>query len=165
MPNIEQTVAANLPRRTGVTLREWVMLLRMNGPEKRDDQVSWLKRTYGLGAVQASVIVEHASRVSGPVADKLLNAAQSLGVDVRVEPKKSYVPFIRHSEFAVVRRTANDHLDLGLALPGTKIAGRLVPVRKSDAQTRITHHVEIARSEEVDAEVIAWLRKAYELDA
>jgi hypothetical protein len=174
MPRIDDNVAANLPRRTGVTLREWVMLLRMDGPAgNRDEQVAWLRERYGLGRMQASVVAEQAQSDETlgaesslrPIADKLLNAAQSLGVDVKVEPHRSYVPLIRRNQFAVVTRAPHDRIDLGLALPGTKQTDRLIPVRRSDAATRITHHVEISRSEEVDAEVLSWLRKAYELDA
>jgi hypothetical protein len=175
MPRIDDNVAANLPRRTGVTLREWVMLLRMDGPAgTKEEQVAWLRERYGLGKVQAAVVADQArgddslgaESAIQPIADKLLTAAQSLGVDVRVEPHRSYVPLIRRNPFAVVTRAPHDRIDLGLALPGTKQTGsRLIPVRRSDSATRITHHVEISRSEDVDAEVLSWLRKAYELDA
>ena len=173
---LDESVAANLPRRTGVTLNEWVLLLRLDGPRgDRDSKISFLKERYGLGSVQAAVVVEHAEPEADgsaivqddelrPIADKLLSAAQSFGLDVKIEPRRSSIPLVRRNAFAVVRSNPKHRIDLGLALPGMKRTDRLVPVRKQGSADRITHHVELTSSDEVDAEIVAWLRKAYELD-
>lgn len=182
---IYAVVRANLPKKTGLTLNEWKLLVTISGPTtSRKAQVDWLRTTYGLGSVQAAVIVAELSGGNGheesefllreqfsgdresllPIADKVLTAAQSFGVDVRVEPHKSCVPMIRSSEFAVVKPTSKHRVDLRLSLPGTKPTERLVPVKKSTA-TRMTHHVSLKSSDEVDAEVLGWLRKAYELNS
>lgn len=179
-------VRANLPKRTGVTLNEWKLLLRIGGPrESRKERIDWLKSTYGLGSVQAAVIVSEAegggnqyeaaerlieNQFAGqkkallPIADKVLAAAQSLGIDVRVEPCRTYVPVIRRHQFAVVKPATGDRVDLGLALPGAAATKRLVPVKHLGTE-RITHRISLRSSDEVDAEVVSWLRKAYELDA
>ena len=178
-------VRANLPKKTGLTLNEWKLLVTVSGPRSsRKEQVEWLKSSYGLGSVQAAVVVAELSGGNGheeeevllreqfsgereallPIADKVLTAAQSFGIDVRVEPQGSYVPLIRRTQFAVMKPEATDTVDLRLALPGTKATERLLPVRKRRADG-ITHHVSLHSSEEVDSEVLGWLRQAYELDS
>jgi hypothetical protein len=173
-------VRANLPRRTGVTLNEWKLLLRLSGPRTTEkEQIEWLKNTYGLGTVQARIVVREAvapndrdsqlrDQFSGakeallPIADKVVNAAQSLGVDVRVEPADDSVPFIRRHQFAVVK-ASGARVDLELALPGVRATERLIPVKRSS--TRTTHRITLREADEVDAEVLGYLREAYELDA
>lgn len=182
---IYSTVRANLPKKTCLTINEWKLLVNISGPRgSRKAQVEWLKSRYGLGSVQAAVIIADMAGGNGheesevllrdqfsgareallPIADKVLTAAQSFGIDVRVEPQKSYVPMIRRTQFAVMKPAASDVVDLRLALPGMKATERLVPVRKRRSDG-ITHHVALHSSEEVDSEVLGWLRQAYELDS
>lgn len=184
-PEMYSAVRADLPRKTGLTLNEWKLLVTLSGPRARKAQVDWLRVNYGLGSVQAAVVVAELSGGNGreesevllreqfsgereallPIADKVLTAAQSFGVDVRVEPHKTYVPMIRTSEFAVMKPAANDQVDLALALPGMKASGRLSPVKKRAGAERFTHHISLKNSDEVDSEVLGWLRKAYDLNA
>lgn len=53
--------ASLLARRTEVTLREWVQILRTWGPRSgRDEQLKWLQSEYGLAQSQAQAIVAQA---------------------------------------------------------------------------------------------------------
>ncbi len=169
-------VADNLPKRTGVTLNEWVLLLRISGPRgDRAERITWLRERYGVGAVHATVIVAHADDREAAealtrsvpelrsVANRLLHEAQALGFDVHIETKLNSVPVFRHSEFAVVRPGRDNRLDLALALPGVPQTKRLIPLKRHP-NTRFTHHIEISGAADLDAEVIGWLREAYELD-
>lgn len=173
----DSTPAENVPKRTDVTLNEWVLLLRISGPRgSRAERTEWLRERYGLAAMQATAIVAHADDREAAealtrsvpelrsVADRLLHEAQALGVDVHIETKLNSVPLIRRHEFAVVRAGRDKRLDLALALPGVPQTRRLIPVKKNGG-TRFTHHIEISGAADLDAEVIGWLREAYELDS
>jgi hypothetical protein len=53
------TVRADLPRKTDVTLREWADLVRISAPRgTKSARANWLRKTYGLGAAQAEVILD-----------------------------------------------------------------------------------------------------------
>jgi hypothetical protein len=59
--DIRLTVGKNLPKKTDVTLAEWAKLVSMCGPHgSKKQQAEWLRDNYGLGKVQASVIVDFA---------------------------------------------------------------------------------------------------------
>ena len=54
---------ANLPRRTGRTLEEWVRLVRAEGPDSDTERRTWLKEKHGVGHFQARLVVEEARRL------------------------------------------------------------------------------------------------------
>ena len=49
-------VAANLSKRTGRPVDEWVGILKREGPRDRPSRIKWLNSEYGLGPVTAEVI-------------------------------------------------------------------------------------------------------------
>jgi predicted transport protein len=182
-----QAIINNLPAKTGKTLPQWVKLVRAMDPADGKARVDWLKREHGLGTVTANLIVDEADgkswtkpyddpaalvdglfagRRSGlrPVYDALVKAVKKLGRDVTVSPRMTYVALIRRRQFGVIRPTTQTRVDLGLALPGTKATGRLVPAKNLGGGNRISHRVGLSAAAEVDAEVRGWLQKAYEED-
>lgn len=55
-------------------------------------------------------------------------------------------------------------VDLGLKLPGVEAAGRLQPSKRVGGGP-ITHAIALASPEDIDDEVLRWLRAAYEANA
>jgi hypothetical protein len=100
-----------------------------------------------------------------PIYQALLGLGRGLGPDVKVCPCKTIVPFYRNHVFAQVKPTTRTRIDFGLALGRTKAPKRLVLTGGADKGDRITHRFEITSLADIDKEVKAWLRKAYELDS
>ncbi len=75
------------------------------------------------------------------------------------------VPLYRNHVFAQIKPTTRTRIDLGFALGDTAARGRLIDTGGFAKKDRITHRIPITRVDEIDAEVEAWLHKAYEMDA
>ena len=104
-----------------------------------------------------------------PLAELIIAAARKLGGDVKVCPCKTMVPLYREHVFAQIKPASKTRIDLGFALGALVKAGEKFPARLVDTggfakKDRITHRVEIAKVGDIDAGVMRWLRRAYELD-
>ncbi len=94
-----------------------------------------------------------------PIFDAVLNAALGLG-DVTIQARKTYVSLVTaRRTFARVQATTKQRVDLSLRLEAQKPSGRLQPSR-IHASTPL--QVSLTTPEDIDAEVLAWLQKAYE---
>lgn len=90
----------------------------------------------------------------------ILAAAKKFG-PVREEPKKTSIHLVRNTAFAGVatRRTA-----LILTLKAAAdIPGPRITKREQVSANRWHHEVRLEAPEEVDTELVEWLRQAYEL--
>ena len=94
-----------------------------------------------------------------PVLDAVLAAALPLP-DVAVHARKTMVTLVSpRRTFAVLQPRTKLRLDMGLRLDGTGPQGRLLPARDLGASTV---RLALATPADVDAEAIAWLRRAHE---
>lgn len=104
-----------------------------------------------------------------PLFEALMDLGLSLGQDVKACPCKTFVPLYRNHVFAQIKPSARTRVDLGLALgdPATikDPGGRLLETGGFAKKDRITHRIALARPEDVDGAVSAWLRQAYDRDA
>jgi Family of unknown function (DUF5990)/Domain of unknown function (DUF5655) len=93
-----------------------------------------------------------------PVLDAVLAALPALG-PVTVQARKTSVSLSTpRRTFAVVQATARSRVDLGLRLEHERPGGRLLPARDLGAATV---RIPLTRPEDVDADVLGWLRRAY----
>ena len=179
---MEQKAIAGLKEKTGRSLEEWVAFMKRKGPKTKVERIDWLKSEHGLGTMYAKWLADRCEEkpheyvpdeyvekmFSGkkaglrPVYDKLLEIGYSLGRDVTATPCATMVPLRRKFVFAQLKPTTNTRLDLGLALGDTKESGRLIDTGGFAKKDRITHRIGIGSVAEIDKEVLAWLRKAYE---
>ena len=90
----------------------------------------------------------------------MAEAAEALGPVVRVEGRKTYVPFIRARQFAAIAPTTMTRVDLGLRFTDASNDRRLQAGASSLGQS--THKVGLASVDEIDTDVLAWLRQAYD---
>ncbi len=184
---------ATLKDKTGRTVDEWMSHCRKNGPKDESACRQWLKDEHGLGTNIASWVAEKAfhnnladdtpagylriaqSYVDGmyagpkaalrPIYDALVNLARSLGPQARLCPCKTMVPIFREHVIANITPSTKTRIDLGLCLRGVKAGGRLIDTGGEAKKDRITHRVEIRSLNEIDAEVVSLLRRAWEADA
>jgi hypothetical protein len=143
---------------------------------------AWLKADYGLGqghamaiwmtlkadggAVRASAEERLDKLFSGgraawrPTYEGLLATAQSYGGDVGVSPAEKYVSLTRGGrKFAVVQPGAR-FLDLGFKRPGVAPSERFASA--AGWNDMLTHRTRIPAGSGADAEVLCWLRDAYD---
>lgn len=186
MPNTPdaatRTMINNLPDKTGKSLDQWLRLLSKQKFEKHGQMVKWLKSEHGVTHGFANLIAHQfrdkasdghggetdlvAAQYQGPKADlrpvydALIKAVQSFGKDVEVAPKKTYVSLRRRKQFALVQPSTRDRIDVGINLRGTPSGGRLEASGSFNAM--VSHRVRVTSKKDVDAELKAWLRQAYD---
>jgi predicted transport protein len=185
MPKSPEEMAAamfaNLEEKTGRTLAAWLELLKPMQEAKHGEMVKFLKTEHGLTHGYANTLVHYfrepgafshgrgdeavEAQYSGgksvlkPIYEKLTAAVQAFGSDVELSPKKAYVSFRRSKQFGLVKPATNSRIDVGIHLKTDSSSDRL---RVEKAGSMTSHCVSLTTAEEVDGELIAWLREAYE---
>jgi hypothetical protein len=93
-----------------------------------------------------------------PVFDAVLAALPTVG-PATVQARKTMVSLVTpRRTFAVIQATTKSRVDLGLRLDLERPGGRLLAARDLGAATV---RIPLTRPEDVDAEVLRWLRRAY----
>jgi hypothetical protein len=179
---MRQEMIAKLPEKTGKTLAEWQALIRAAGLTRHGEVMKLLKGEHGVSHGYANQIALVALKPEGapapgsdglvdamyagsksklrPVYEALVKAVKTLGTDVECSPKKAYVSLRRSKQFGLIQPSTAARVDVGLVLKSVAPAGRLEASGSFNAM--VTHRVRLATPAEVDAELIAWLRQAYE---
>lgn len=173
-----QTMIDNVPAKTGRPLVEWFTVLDAAGPATHGQALALLKSEHGVSHGFANLVVRlWLERGSGPapaddladaqfagrkealrpVYDRVAAAAVALGDDVEVAPRKTAVALRRGKQFAYLEVPSATRLRVGLNLRGRAPEGRLV-----EHSGMCTHRVDVGSPDEVDDELVGWLREAYE---
>ena len=169
----------NLEANTGKSIDVWVATARATGLAKHGQIVAVLKKDHGLTHGYANQIAHRALAAAEPqsqagadpidtlyagakaglrpIHDALAAAIERFGGDVEFSPKKAYVSLRRSKQFALIQPTTATRVDVGLILKGVPASGRLEESGSFNAM--FTHRVRVTSTAEVDAELIAWLRK------
>jgi hypothetical protein len=176
-----QSMLRNLEEKTGRSSGEWVKVVKATGLEKHGEMIKMLKRDHGFTHGYAN-LVAHEARRSGaihadaddliagqyagkellrPISDRIAAAVARFGGDLELAPKKAYVSLRRTKQFSLVQPSTKTRVDVGLQLKGVAPTGRLEASGSFNAM--VSHRVRVADEDEVDDELIAWLRGAYDL--
>ncbi len=169
-----------LLEKTGQSLAHWIAVVKKTKIEKHKAIIDFLKAEHGFTYGYAN-FVAHKSKGSDaashddedlvtnqykgkealkPIYEKLLEEISKFGKDITVTPKKSAVSFIRKKQFALVKPATKTRIDLGLKILDKPLTDRLE--NSGPFGTMCTHRVRISTVDEVDAELLSWLREAYE---
>ena len=171
-----QTMIDNIPARTGRTLTDWFDVLDAAELPQHGKAMAFLKSEHGLTHGFANLLVTlHRQRESEtgpddlvdaqyagtkaalrPLYDRLIAAAGALGSDVEIAPKKTGVSLRRAKQFALIEAPSRTRVALGLNLRDVEASGRLLA-----AGGMCTHRMDVSAIEEIDAELLGWLREAY----
>lgn len=175
------SMARNIEAQTGRSVAAWVKIVHAKRLTRHGEIVAWLKSEHGLshgyanflalqsigsGQVAQSGIELVAAQFSGgksairPIYDRVLDAIQAFGPDIEVAPKKHNVSLRRRNQFALLQPSTATRLDIGLVLPGVNTTARLESSGSFNAM--FTHRVRVSSVREVDAELIRWLKRAYD---
>ena len=96
-----------------------------------------------------------------PVYKAVLLPVSEFGPDVEIAPKKTYVSLRRKKQFAIVQAATKTRVDLGLNLKGEEPTARLEGGVVFGGMC--SHKVKLTSVEEVDDQLVSWLRQAYEM--
>jgi predicted transport protein len=172
-----QTMINNMPEKTGKSLEEWTKILKANNFEKHGEAVKFLKTEHGVTHGFANTIVTLSkdyqespndvltNQYKGkedlmPIYKKLIDEILNFGSDITKTPKKDSVSMIRKRQFALIKPATKTRIDLGLKIKGKPTTERLE--NSGPFGTMCSHRVRISTVDEVDAELVAWLKEAYE---
>ena len=184
MGKIEDATAsmiANMKTNTGKSLDEWLKVVTKSKLAKHGEIVKMLKADHALGHGFANLIAHKAlssdagssdgddllaAQYAGakallkPVYDKLIAIAEGFGKDIELSPKKAYMSLRRSKQFALIQPSTATRLDLGLNLKGVAPKGRLEA--SGSWNVMCSHRVKLEKAADVDAEIKAWLKQAYD---
>jgi hypothetical protein len=181
MVTVEEGLRAqlrNIESATGRSIDDWVAAIRGSGHARHGQIVAWLKAEHGLshGAANRLALTALAADAPPPAADPLAELFADRPVEVRaiqdrlwseierlgpveLAPKKGYVSLRRRTQFGMIRPAAK-HVDLGLVLPEAPVTDRLESAATFNAL--FSHRVRVRSVDDVDAELVGWLRQAWE---
>ncbi len=179
------TQLANIEKRTGKPLADLARLIESSGLTKHGDLVAMLKRDLGMGHGDANTLVHHVRKSDGqsaaeaagvdigtvvdeiyagakaplrPIHDALMSGIEAFG-PFDIAPKKGYVSLRRKKQFAMIGPATNSRVEVGLNLKDAAGTARL-EAQKPGGMCQFK--VKVTDVSQVDAELIAWVRKAYE---
>ena len=179
-----QSYLDNIQAKTGKTPEDFVRWPAEKGLVKNGEIVNWLKTDYGLGHGHANAIAHlitssrrEQAAPDDPIAahfagkkagwrepyDALAARITAFGSDVEIAPAKSYISLVRGvKKFGIVQISV-DRMDIGIKLKGVAPTERFEAAGSWNAM--VTHRVRITDPAQIDAEVLAWLKQAYDAAA
>jgi hypothetical protein len=177
-------MADSLEQTTGRTVEEWLSTVDGLGLQRHGEILAALKRDHGLSHGYANMLALVATGygqagadelVAGlfagakaglrPVYDRVLEVVGELGDDVEIVPKKTMVSFRRAKQFACFTPMSAKRVDLGVNLRGSLADEAVVVDRLKPTPGGMASHVfAVATPEEVDDEIVGWIRRAYDVN-
>jgi hypothetical protein len=178
----------NIQARTGKSAAELEQIIRACGLSKHSELREMLMRKLGLGYGDANALVhfvlksdgERAAQVSGagledvlagiyaggkaglrPIHERLMVEIQSFG-EFEIAPKKGYVSLRRKKQFAMLGPAANSRVEVGINLKDMEPNERLAA---QPAGSMCNYVVRLSAPEQVDAELVGWIRRAFDASA
>ena len=180
-----QTQIENIQRKTGKTFDELSALVNDSGLSQHGQIREMLIRDLGLGYGDANALVHAVRQTDGtrsaevkgltadtildeiyagpraalrPIHDALLAEIVAFG-EFETLPKKAYVSLRRKKQFAMIGPGTNTRVDLGLNAKELPADPRLLEQPKG---SMCNYVVRLNDPAQVDADVLAWLRTAFD---
>lgn len=186
MTDLDQALAtqlANIQKKTGKSLDELYAWLRQTGLGKHGELRDAAKSGLGLGHGDANTLVTLHLRAAGaaaapaadagsavdeiyagpkaalrPIHDRVMAAIEGCG-PFEVAPKKGYLSLRRKKQFAMVGPATKTQVEVGLNAKGLAGGSRLMALPPGGM---CQYKVRLSSAEEVDGELAAWIRAAYD---
>ena len=188
MSSLDKAVAtqiSNIEKKTGKSLDALRKALEGAGKTKHGELRSWAMEAFNLGYGDANTLVHIAMKSDGksaaeaagatdedvlnamyagkkahlrPIHEALMAAINGFG-EFEIAPKKGYVSLRRKKQFAMLGPKTNDRFELGLNIKGAAVNDRAKPVPPGGMCQYI---VALSDSSEVDSDVIALAKQAYD---
>ena len=180
MDKATETMLENLKEKTGHSLDEWKAIILAQNISKSGEIVKFLKETHSLGHGYAATI---AMKVLGTDAassddtdelivnqykgkehlkafyDKIMAEIEQFDGEFEIAPKKAYVALRRKKQFIMLNPASKTRFEIGFNLKGVEAQGKLV-AEKPDAIC--SHKISVTEIAEIDQEVVAWIKMAFD---
>src|SRR5690242_6908611 len=180
-----QTQLTNIQAKTGQTLNQLRAVLQQSGLTKHGEIRAMFQRDLGLGYGDANMLTRallatDAEGTAGvqaaapdnpadslytgakaalrPIHDRLMTAIEQLGA-FEIAPKKSYLSLRRNKQFAMVGPATNTRVEVGLNMKGVAATDRLIEMPSGGM---CQYKVNLTDAAEVDIELLAWIKRAYD---
>ena len=181
MDKATATQLANIEHRTGKSLAALAAIVKASSLSKHGELRDMLKRELGMGHGDANTLVHYVLQSDGasaaaspeavldqiyegpkarlrPIHDKLLQAIEGFG-PFEVAPKKGYVSLRGKKQFAMIGPATKSQVEIGLNMKDVAPTARLVAAKPGGM---CQYTIRLADPDEVDAELVDWIRKAYD---
>lgn len=177
-----QAYLDTIKAKTGKTPADFRRLAAQKGLTKYPELMSWLKSDFELGHGHANAIAHEIVNADAPKLtqeeaiaklfagkkekwrkpyDTLAARLSKFGTDVTVGTTSTYISLLRSGKkFGIVMPSSAERLDIGIKFKGVAPTARLELA--GTWHNMVTHRVRIHHPEEMDKEVLAWLKRAYD---
>ena len=178
-----QTQLENIQKKTGKSLAELAAVAKKSGLSKHGELRDMFKEKLGLGHGDANTLVhtilksDGASSAQGksgdavldeiysgakaaqrPIHEALMKHINKFG-EFEIAPKKGYVSLRRRKQFAMIGPKTNTRFEVGINSKGLNKHPRLAA---QPTGSMCNYIVALTDANEVDLELIAWIKFAYE---
>ncbi|MEX0289362.1 MAG: DUF5655 domain-containing protein [Flavobacteriaceae bacterium] len=169
-----------LLKKTGKPLKHWVQVVRESQITKHSEIIKYLKSehdfTHGFAnfvslkarstdaASQDPTALLNKQYSKGkehlkPIYELLIRQIKTFGTDIEIVPKNANVSLRRKRQFALIQPSTKTRIDLGLKLNEATIGGRLEG--SGSFGSMCSNKIAIKTLDEVDSEVLSYLKQAY----
>ncbi len=176
-----QTMIDNLQKNTGKTLEQWIEIVNKQKNLKHGEMIKFLKEQHSLTHGFANLIAHKAKGTDAgsasneddlitkqyqgkenlkPLYDKLIVEIQKFGKDVEIAPKNAYVSVRRKKQFTILQPATKTRFEIWVNLKGEAQKGKLEAINSANAMC--SHKINLTDIKDIDAEVIQWLKTAYD---
>jgi hypothetical protein len=180
-----ETQLKNIQTKTGKSLAQLGIIMKKSGLTKHGELRAMFIRELGLGYGDANALVHALLQSDGtraakakaqtpddvvdeiyagqkaslrPVHERLMAAIEPFG-PFEVVPKKGYLSLRRKKQFAMLGPVTKTRVEVGINMKGLPAGGRLVALPSG---SMCNYKVGVADPAGVDAQLIGWLKQAYD---
>jgi hypothetical protein len=182
---VTETQLKNIQTKTGKTLESLAELVKNSGLSKHAELRAMLMRELNLGYGDANTLVHYVLKSAGqsaaqaagattedvtaeiysgakadlrPIHEAVMAAIQPFG-PFEIAPKKGYLSLRRSKQFAMLGPGSNTRVEVGLNMKDVPATERLLAQPPGGM---CQYKVKLTQVSEVDAELIAWIKLAYD---
>ena len=179
------TQLGNIEKRSGKSLKELTEIVRSSGLTKHGEIRDMLKRDLGMGHGDANTLTHHvlnSNKSSGaadttpstddavnalysgpkaalrPIHDKLMKEIAKFG-EFEIAPKKTYLSLRRKKQFAMIGPATNTRVEVGINSKDLAATDRLTEMPPN---SMCNYKVRLGSESEADAELIGWIKRAFD---
>ena len=180
-----QTQLNNIQTKTGKTLDELRAVMQQSGLTKHSEIRAMFQRDLGIGYGDANTLAHVLRDTEGerlnpapaatpddvvnaiytgakaalrPIHEALMAAIEQFGT-FEIAPKKGYLSLRRKKQFAMIGPATNTRVEVGLNMKGIAATARLAEMPSGGM---CNYKVNLTDVAQVDAELIAWIKRAYD---
>ena len=170
----------NLKINTGKSLEQWITIVRAKKISKHSEIIKFLKQEHSFTHGFANLIAlktresdadsfknkddlvdlqykgkEHFKSLY----DKLVAEIEQFGNNIEIAPKKAYVSLRTKKQFAILNPVTKSRFEIGLIIKDQKGEGVLEEIKTSNSMC--SHKINLSSIEEINHEVMNWIKIAY----